>query len=133
LRWRNSCKQKNKQYLENGSTACQGGRFLSNSGLPGKEEIAQFRRDIIGRVALLIRYGIIRMAERRRVCGRWLAETGLSVGGVCLGAFGKYRDPSSEALATRSWSDFGTEIEWHVHCEWLPLLRWTIRVRFTAR
>jgi len=61
------------------------------------------------------------MAERRRVCGRWLAKTGLSVGGVCLGAFGRYRDPSSEALATRSSSDFGMETGWHVHCGWLPL------------
>jgi YD repeat-containing protein len=30
--------------------------------LPGKEEIAQFRRDIIGRVALLIRYAAVRTA-----------------------------------------------------------------------
>jgi hypothetical protein len=83
--------------------------------------ILQFFGDIIERVALLIRYGTIRMAERCRVCGRRLAKTGLSVGGVCLGAFGKYRDLPSEALATRSSFDFGMKSEWHVHCGWLPL------------
>ena len=72
------------------------------SGIAGKAKTPQVCRDIIGRVAALIRYGIIRMAEKRRVCERWLAETGLSVGGVCLGAFRKYRDLSSEALAIRS-------------------------------
>ena len=99
----------------------QTGGFLSNHHLQGKAEVGQYRGDIIGRVALLICYGIIRMAERRRVCGRWLTKTGLSVGGVCLEAFGKHRDPSSEALATRSLCDFGREIGWHAHCDWLPL------------
>jgi hypothetical protein len=61
--------------------------FMPNQRLRGKPGIDKSHPDIIGRVALLIRYGIIRMAERRRVCGRRLAETGLSVGGVCLGAF----------------------------------------------
>jgi hypothetical protein len=78
--------------------------------------------DISGRVALPICYGIIRMPERRRECGRWLTKTGLSVGGVCLGALGKYRDLPSGALAKRSWFDFGMRIGWHVHCDWLPLL-----------
>jgi hypothetical protein len=82
---------------------------------------SQFK--IIGQVALLIRYSTIRMAERCWVCGRWLAKTGLSVGGVCLGAFGKYRELSSEALAIRSLFDFGTKIGWHAHCDWLQLLR----------
>jgi hypothetical protein len=38
--------------------------------------------------------------------GTWLAETGLSVGGVCLGAFGEYRDlrkGSREKKLVRLW------------------------------
>jgi hypothetical protein len=91
------------------------GVFFSNHALWGKDEFSLLAGDIIERVALLIRYGTIRMAERSRVCGRWLAETGLSVGGICLGAFERYRDLSKEALATRSSFDFGMKTGWHVH------------------
>jgi hypothetical protein len=94
---------------------------MANPRLRGKQRFGETHLEIIERVALLIRYGIIRMAENCRVCGRWLAETGLSVDGVCLGASGRYRDLPTEALATRSSFDFGIEFGWHVHCEWLPL------------
>jgi hypothetical protein len=63
--------------------------------------------DIIERVALLIRYGTIRMAERCRVCGRWLAETDHGVGGLWVEAFGKYCDLTAVALTLRSLFDFG--------------------------
>jgi hypothetical protein len=96
-------------------------QFHGKLWLAGEAWNLSISGNIIERVALLIRYGIIRMAERCRICGRWLAETGLSVGGVCLGAFGKYCDLSAEALTTRSWFDFGMKIGWHVHCEWLQL------------
>jgi len=61
--------------------------IMKYQALPVKRKLP-ISCDIIGRVALLIRYGIIRMAERCRVCRRWLAKTGLSVDRVCLEAFG---------------------------------------------